>query len=84
MQDLRITRMEIISFGKLKNLSYGSQIQLTDMDGNRFCYEVADIEILKPSQVEDLCGGDWPLTLFTCTIGGKTRVVVRCEIADPF
>ena len=67
-------------FGKLKNLSYGSRIRLTDMDGNLFCYEVADIEILKPSQVEDLCGGDWPLTLFTCTVGGKTRVVIRCEI----
>lgn len=71
-------------FGKLKNLSYGSRIQITDMDGNLFCYEVADIEILKPNQVDDLRGGDWPLTLFTCTIGGKTRVVVRCERADSF
>ena len=22
--------------------------------------------------------GDWDLTLFTCTIGGKTRITVRC------
>ena len=71
-------------FGKLKTLSYGSRIRMTDMDGNQFCYEVADIEILKPNQVDDLRGGDWPLTLFTCTIGGKTRVVVRCERTDSF
>ena len=71
-------------FGKLKNLSYGSRLQITDMDGNQFCYEVADIEILKPDQVDDLRGGDWPLTLFTCTIGGKTRVVVRCERVNSF
>lgn len=69
-------------FGRLKKLSYGSQILVTDMDGNAFTYEVADIEILQPNQVEDLKGGDWPLTLFTCTIGGKTRVVVRCDILE--
>lgn len=69
-------------FGRLKKLSYGSQVYLTDMDGNRFSYEVADIEILQPNQVEDLKGGDWPLTLFTCTIGGKTRVVVRCDAVE--
>ena len=71
-------------FGKLKTLSYGSRIRMTEMDGNHFCYEVADIEILKPNQVDDLRGGDWPLTLFTCTIGGKTRVVVRCDRTDSF
>lgn len=70
-------------FGRLKTLSYGSLLWLTDMDGNQFCYEVADIEILQPTQVEDLKGGDWPLTLFTCTPGGQTRVVVRCDLVDP-
>ena len=71
-------------FGKLKNLSYGSRIQVTDMDGNQFLYQVADIEILQPYQVEDLVGGDWPLTLYTCTLGGRTRVVVRCDSLDGF
>lgn len=70
-------------FGKLKTLSYGSRIQITDMDGNLFHYQIADIEILQPNQVEDLMSGDWPLTLFTCTPGGQTRVVVRCESMDP-
>lgn len=66
-------------FGEIGNLSYGDQIVFTDMDGNQFYYEVATIEILQPTQLEDLCSGEWPLTLYTCTLGGKTRVVVRCE-----
>lgn len=69
-------------FGRLKTLSYGSQMTLTDMDGNEFVYEVVDIEILQPNQVEDLRSGNWSLTLFTCTPGGQTRVVVRCESVD--
>ena len=66
-------------FGGIGKLSYGDVITFTDLDGNVFSYEVATIEILQPSQVDDLCSGEWPLTLYTCTIGGKTRVVVRCE-----
>ena len=32
--------------------------------------------------VEAMESGDWALTLFTCTIGGKTRVTVRCVPAE--
>ena len=65
-------------FGRIKSLSYEDQVKVTDLDGNIFSYQVADIEILKPDQVEDLIGGDWALTLYTCTPGGGSRVVVRC------
>lgn len=65
-------------FGRIGDLGYGDLIEFTDMDGNHFIYEVADIEILQPDQVEDLCSGDWPLSLYTCTPGGRTRVTVRC------
>ena len=68
-------------FGRLKKLSYGDEIRVTDLDGNAFTYRVADIEILQPEQLEDLLGGGWPLTLYTCTPGGQSRVTVRCEIA---
>ena len=30
--------------------------------------------------MKELLSGDWDLTLFTCTLGGKSRVVVRCKI----
>ena len=66
-------------FGRLKTLSYGSKVRFTDVDGNVFEYSVADIEILQPEQVDALRDGNWPLTLYTCTVGGQTRVVVRCE-----
>ena len=66
-------------FGNLKKLMPGSEIIFTDMAGNTFCYAVAETEILKPRQMEELTGTDDPLTLVTCTIGGETRVTVRCE-----
>lgn len=69
-------------FGRIGDLSYGSPVYFTDMDGNVFCYQVADIEILQPGDVEELCSGEWPLTLYTCTIGGRTRITVRCDLAE--
>lgn len=66
-------------FGRIGKLAYDDEIQFTDMDGNVFRYRVVDIEILQPNQLESLCSGEWPLSLYTCTLGGRTRVTVRCE-----
>lgn len=66
-------------FGNLKKLQPGAEITFTDMDGNVFCYAVAETEILQPHQIEELEGTDYPLTLVTCTLGGETRVTVRCD-----
>jgi sortase A len=66
-------------FGRLMELSIGDEITFTDMDGNIFTYEVTEKEILQPEDVEEMESGDWDLTLFTCTVGGKSRVTVRCE-----
>lgn len=66
-------------FRNIGKLSYGDRITVTDLDGNTFLYEVATVEILKPNQGIALCSGEWPLTLYTCTLGGRTRIVVRCE-----
>ena len=66
-------------FGSLKNLRYGDVLSFTDMDGNVFEYQVIEIETLKPTAVEEMTEGDWDLTLFTCTLGGASRVTVRCE-----
>ena len=65
-------------FGNLKKLWEKDTVLFTDMDGNVFCYEVAEQEILKPSDTEAMEEGDWDLTLFTCTPGGRSRVTVRC------
>ena len=68
-----------IHFGSLKYLRYGDEIIFTDVDGNVFSYEVVEIETLRPVAIEEMTAGDWDLTLFTCTIGGSTRITVRCE-----
>ena len=66
-------------FGKLKNLPLGSLVCFTDMDGNRFVYEVVAAETLPPTAVEEMTSGEWGLSLFTCTPGGSYRTTVRCE-----
>ena len=66
-------------FGKLKTLKPGSSISFIDVDGNEFDYEVTEVQILNPGDVEEMTQSEADLTLFTCTIGGRTRVTVRCE-----
>lgn len=65
-------------FGNLSKLAFGSPVSFTDVDGNRFSYVVKDIETLGGTDIEKMRSGEWDLTLFTCTYGGKTRVTVRC------
>ena len=66
-------------FRDLSKLSIGDPLSFTDVDGNRFDYTMIDIEILKPSQVQQMITGDWDMTLFTCTVGGGERIAIRCE-----
>ena len=68
-------------FGNLKNLREGDVLTFTDMDGNVFTYTVAACETLPPSAVEEMESGAWDLTLFTCTVGGQSRITIRCETA---
>ena len=65
-------------FGRLKKLQIGDPVTFRDVEDNDFEYEVVSLEILNPEDVEPMEEGDWDLTLFTCTIGGKTRITVRC------
>lgn len=69
-------------FGRLKELREGDIITFMDMDGNLFIYEMAERETLMPTSVEEMSSGDWDLTLFTCTVGGKSRVTVRCTLVE--
>ena len=66
-------------FGGLKNLQIGDTITFTDMDEHCFSYTVTALEELDGTAIETMESGDWDLTLFTCTIGGKKRVTVRCK-----
>lgn len=68
-------------FGTLKNLTFGDCIRFTDIDGNLFEYKVVDIEQLLPTDVEEVKNGEWDFTLFTCTLGGNYRIIIRCIAA---
>lgn len=67
-------------FGKIGNLHTDDEIILTDVSGKEWRYSVVNIEQLPGTAVEDIKFGnadDWDLTLFTCTLGGQSRVTVR-------
>ena len=66
-------------FKKISNLQEGDIVTFTDAVGNVFTYTVAGIELLQPDEVDNMTNGQWPLTMFTCTYGGASRVTVRCE-----
>ena len=66
-------------FGGLSRISEGDRVYFVDMDGNQFCYDVGEVEVLAPTAVEEMKSSGWDLTLFTCTYGGRTRLAIRCE-----
>ena len=66
-------------FGNLNRLNTGDTVMFTDVDGNQFTYAVSLIEDLPGTAIEEMQAGEWDLTLFTCTLGGRSRVTVRCE-----
>lgn len=66
-------------FGKLKTLQQGDLVTFTDAAGTLYRYEVALVEILQPTQIEEMLTSEYPLTLYTCTYGGQSRVTVRCR-----
>lgn len=65
-------------FGPIGGLNAGDSINFTDMQGNRFSYEVQVVETLEATAVEDMVGEEWDLTLFTCDLSGESRITVRC------
>lgn len=70
-------------FGNLKYLKEGEHVIFTDADGNKFTYTAVVRETLMPTAVNEMLSKeeeDWDLTLFTCTVGGRSRVVVRCVL----
>ena len=70
-------------FGKIKNLRVGDTAIFTDMAENVVRFQLAAQETIQPEDLEAMEAGDWDLTLFTCTVGGQSRVTVRFVREDP-
>ncbi|MBR5517096.1 MAG: sortase [Firmicutes bacterium] len=66
-------------FGKISDLTSEDEIVFTDMAGNNFYYRPVSLETLQPTDIEEMTQSENDLTLFTCTIGGRQRVTVRCD-----
>lgn len=69
-------------FRPLQSITVGELVHFVDADGITTVYEVVAIDVLAPAAVEDMTAGDYDLTLFTCTFGGKTRLTIRCDLAQ--
>jgi len=67
-------------FGKIHRLNEGDEVSFIDMDNNEFNYKVANKEIIKGNDLDKILKNKNDLTLFTCTLGGKSRVVVGCKL----
>ena len=65
-------------FGRLKDLKIGDEVSFTDVDGNEFHYVISEMQLLDKTAIEEMESGGWDLTLFTCTVGGASRVTIRC------
>lgn len=70
-------------FGPIRRLKPGDQVVFEDLDGTVFEYRVAAVEAVSPAALEEVTAGIHDLTLITCTYGGKTRVAVWCDTAEP-
>ena len=66
-------------FGGLSGLTGGEQVIFVDMDNVVSTYTVVAVEILVPTAVEEMTNGEYDLSLYTCTYGGRSRVTVRCD-----
>ena len=72
-------------FGRLKTLSVGSEIYLTDSaTGTRVRYVVYQIKSIAPDSFSalDSYKGTYGLTLMTCKDNGTNRLLVRCKQED--
>lgn len=66
-------------FGRLKELEAGETVRFTDMEGIVNTYAVAKNETLNPTEVDEVQNSGYDLVLYTCTLGGRTRVTVFCN-----
>ena len=66
-------------FKNIDKLNQNDLIIITDASGIKYVYEVLEIEILKPTEVEKMIDNEFDLTLYTCTNDGLSRITIRCN-----
>lgn len=65
-------------FNGIRYLENGDAVRFTDVSNVAHNYLVYEIEQVDGYDCDKMSSGDWALTLFTCTYGGRERIAVRC------
>lgn len=68
-------------FGNLSHLMAGDEVTFTAVSGKVLRYAVDSVETVAPESVDYVQSLDG-LTLYTCTYGGQSRVLVHCRPAS--
>ena len=66
-------------FGRLSELQAGDVVVFTNVSGTAHYYEVVILETLSPNATKEMITSGFDLSLYTCTLGGGSRVTVRCN-----
>lgn len=66
-------------FLTLHKVQPGDYLTFTDMTGYTIEYGVVETKIIDPRNVSEAVDSGYDLTLYTCTIGGQSRVLVCCN-----
>lgn len=68
-------------FGGLSRLAAGDEVAFTAVSGTVLRYTVDSVETVEPESVDYVQSLEG-LTLYTCTYGGQSRVLVHCRPAS--
>ena len=69
-------------FGRLSELQAGDVVVFTDVSGVKHYYDVVLLETLPENATEEMITSGFDLSLYTCTLGGGSRVTVRCNLSQ--
>ena len=68
-------------FGRIPELKTGDTVYFTDMDGVGYIYSVAKSPaVISADAVDAVQHSDHDLVLYTCTVNGKKRIAVYCDL----
>ena len=66
-------------FRALHEIEIGETVTFTDMNSYSIEYAVQAVKTIDPRSVYEVIDSEYDLILYTCTIGGKSRVIVCCD-----
>lgn len=66
-------------FYYIKDLSVGDEITFIKVNGEKIEYQVSDVMIVSPFEVEKIENEEPDLIIFTCYMDGRYRTIVYCK-----